>query len=529
MVTILNFKPTIDLLKWRPLTNPITNIGGTTGAVYINSCSDLRNNESRNPLIYFCVGSGSLHIYSPIGEDWQFHTTSALTAFPITAMFFMSGQGPRGTLAAGATTTTVTLTTALPASVGVNTLANKGDDVGFKIRIIGNSAGGSGKTEERTIITNTLGTTPTITLDSALSFTPALGDAYEFLSGRVYCLGSQPVAGSWKYYDVATNSVSGNLSTVNLPASWNGLAGGAALVGLDEQLVPYDKTPGEGFLGILTATGSAAGTLTGQVAGGDASVLANEYRNFQIRIVEDIAIPTAVGQRRNITSHTAGPSPVYTVPAWAVVPSATARYVIENNGDRIIAWITNTTGTFTYSISGDAWDLNTTFAIRPDTINLARAVQAFSIEPDSAKNARHSFIYTLANTSTGIDLFDIAGAATGLWTQYIVNRSVNTASFLTAGIGSIQDPFTEDGRYWYLNNTFGGVMLIFRFDMKNRNTEPVVRLKIPFGLPTSTTAVNPFSINLFIDGSTKLSFLNYLVSKSDYSGTQFFQLPLTIG
>ena len=64
----------------------------------------------------------------------------------------------------------------------------------------------------------------------------------------------------------------------------------------------------------------------------------NEYRNFQIRIVEDTVNPTAVGQRRNITSHTAGASPVYTVPAWTVTPSANANFVIENNGDRILLW-----------------------------------------------------------------------------------------------------------------------------------------------------------------------------------------------
>ena len=67
-------------------------------------------------------------------------------------------------------------------------------------------------------------------------------------------------------------------------------------------------------------------------------VLANEYRNFQIRIVQDTVNPTAVGQRRNITSHTAGASPVYTVPAWTVTPSANAIFVIENNGDRILYW-----------------------------------------------------------------------------------------------------------------------------------------------------------------------------------------------
>ena len=121
----------------------------------------------------------------------------------------MPAQGPRGVLAAGATTTSVVLSTALPAAVAPNQLANKGNSNGFKIRIIGNSAGGSGKIEERYIIGNTGGTTPTLYLDSPLSFTPAAGDAYEIRSGRLYMLSAGTLAaGCWKYYDIATNSFS---------------------------------------------------------------------------------------------------------------------------------------------------------------------------------------------------------------------------------------------------------------------------------------------------------------------------------
>ena len=71
----------------------------------------------------------------------------------------------------------------------------------------------------------------------------------------------------------------------------------------------YDTDPGKGFFDVLTATATGATSITGTVAGADAAVLLNEYRNFQIRIVEDTVTPTAVGQRRNITSHTAGASP----------------------------------------------------------------------------------------------------------------------------------------------------------------------------------------------------------------------------
>ncbi|WP_230679166.1 hypothetical protein, partial [Streptococcus pneumoniae] len=77
----------------------------------------------------------------------------------------------------------------------------------------------------------------------------------------------------------------------------------SAFVALDEQYVPYNHLPGEGFVRgtfahdtgrvSLAATATAAGTITGQSVGGDLAVLANEYRNFQIRIVQDTVTPAA--------------------------------------------------------------------------------------------------------------------------------------------------------------------------------------------------------------------------------------------
>ena len=59
-------------------------------------------------------------------------------------------------------------------------LANRGGsgDYGYKIRIIGLSAG---KIEERFIVGNTAGTTPTVYLDKPLTFVPTSADKYEIL------------------------------------------------------------------------------------------------------------------------------------------------------------------------------------------------------------------------------------------------------------------------------------------------------------------------------------------------------------
>lgn len=494
IVTTLNFKDVIDLLKWRPLSSiPFSN---TNFGLIV----DYRNNEDRSPFIYIYNNTTiQLINYNPM-TDGQNLLTVINIGSPFTFGVFMPAQGPRGTIAAGATTSSFTLTTALPATVGVNQLANRGDGRGFKVRVIGNAGGSSGKTEERLVVANTAGTTPTINVDTPFSFTPANGDAYEFLSGKIYLIGNSNVANAFKSYDILTNFTSAGLSVTNLPASWSD----ASMVGLDELYVPFDMAPGQGFFGNLVATATGAASLTGQATGGDAGVVINQYRNFQIRIIQDTATPTAVGQRRNITSHTAGPSPVYTVPAWAVTPSATASYVIENNGNRIIMWTNGTTQTSTYTISGDAWDANVTFAVRPVApgTNLF-SHQAFSIEPDvaSPSNARHSFIF--AFRAQNADLFDIAGAATGLWTTAVTygGGNVNTGA---AGVSSVHDPATNQGRYMYVY-AGSSSQTMYRFDMKNRMNEPFTPVPIPTG-PVSA-GLKLLGYALFKDGNTKLAFI----------------------
>lgn len=97
-------------------------------------------------------------------------------------------------------------------------------------------------------------------------------------------------------------------------------------------------------------------------------------------------------------SHTAGPSAVYTVPAWTVTPSASAVFVIENNSDRILLWTSVSTSTFTYNIAANAWDI-TTFAARPaGQAGGGMSCPSFFIRPGAAGQS-----YTVTNriTTTG--------------------------------------------------------------------------------------------------------------------------------
>lgn len=521
MATTLAFKDIIDLPEWRPIANAIT-----TNAAGMYTAFDQRGTEDRIPLIYYLTSAATLSAYNVKNDEWLALASPALTGtFGAGAGAILHpSQGPRGTITTGATTSTIVLSTALPAAVGSNQLANRGDGTrGFRIKIVGSSAGGSGKTEERLIIGNTAGTTPTIRVDTPFSFTPASGDTYEILSGRVFLLSAGTLAaGMWKYYDIATNSYSGNLATTNLPAT---VGTDSTLCALSERYNPYNRLAGDGFLvgastyngGIyncLLATGSSGTTLTGQASSGDAAVLANEYRNFQIRIVEDTAIPTAVGQRRNITSHTAGVSPVYTVPAWTVTPSTTCKYVIENNDDRIILWSSASTSSFCYNIAANTWD-TTTFAARGSAVGAGcKAEQAYGIVPDADKNARNSFIYSIrGGASSAIDVFDIAGAATGAWTNAI--NYGNLATTFTTGTSAAYDPNTNQGRYIYINQS--GTQRNLRFDCLNRVLESWAFLRYAQG---AVTVGEKSAMTFFYDGSTSLGFWMQL----KHTGTEFFQI-----
>jgi hypothetical protein len=328
------FKKVIDRMMWVQIA-PSPN----AHAAATQMCADMRNDSTRNPFVYTLVSNAVLNRFNIVTKSWQLAVANPLTAGTFgagAAIAFAPSFGAVGTIAAGATTTTFTLSTALPTAVGVNMLANRGGsgELGFRVRIIDTTAG---KVEERWVVGNTAGTTPTITVDAAFTFTPATGARYELLCGRLFMLGSGTVAaGVFRTFEPASNTLA-NRTTTSLPAT---LSTDSAMLVLDELYVPYNHAPGEGMvkgsflydtgLNSLTATATGASSLTGQATGGDAVVAVNEYRNFQIRIVQDTGTPAAVGQRRIIASHTAGASPVYTLgTAWTTQPSATAKYVIE--------------------------------------------------------------------------------------------------------------------------------------------------------------------------------------------------------
>lgn len=457
-------------------------------------CSDERSDVSRMPFVYALVNATTLNRYNIVTKSWNFVQSPALagTFAAGAAIDFVPSFGLVGTIAAGATTSKVTLSTALPTAVGVNMLANRGGsgDYGFKLRITDTVAG---KVEERYIITNTGGTTPAIRVHAPFSFTPATGARYEILAGRVFMLNAGTTASNiWRSLEVASNTLSSGLSTTGIPAT---IATDSSILVLDEQYTPYDMKPGEGMIKgtflydaghvsryALAATDSGASTLTGQASGGDAVVVANEYRNFQIRIVQDLTNPTAVGQRRIIASHTGGASPVYTLgTAWAVTPSVNAKYVIELP-NLILLRTSGTTTVYTYnytdatinngtnSIAANAW--STTYFGVAGAANAVGGMWAssYAIQPDIDRNSRHSFQYFFRGSSANIDVLDIAGSITGTWTSAVV---YDGSVALTTGSCGALAPNDNEGRMFYLNiYVASATNQIYRFDVQNRVMSP---------------------------------------------------------
>jgi hypothetical protein len=420
-----------------------------------------------------------------------------------------------------------------------NRLANRGDGKGMIIRVIGNGPGSSGKIEERHVVNNTVGTTPVITLDEPLSFTPVAGDSFEFLTGSFVAMntGTSSTTGIFKRYDITTGLTS-NLSTTGLLATIPTTSN--LFIATDEGYVPHTRKCYEGYYvgtatydtsntltggtkGCLQATATGATSLTGQASGGDAVIIANQYRNYQLRIVEDTAIPTAVGQRRRIISHTAGTSPVYTVAAWTVTPSATCKYVLENWTDNLLYFAGGTTVMYNYTHTNytgvgtlGAWD-TTTWAAKPNSSQSTGgfAVHTFGILPDSTNQAKASSIFLFRGSSQYFDLFDVAGAATGSWlnTLYVVDwPQFGIDSFGTTDQSTlVYNPHNQEGRYVYFypgtnsSTTTAGRSAI-KFDTKTWRYERISGVRMVSGTLSITAKLAWISV--FQDGNTKIAFWN---------------------
>ena len=513
MAILDKIKYGIDLPIWRQTSQMPAHAAG------VSLCADKRNRFSAYNAVFQLQSASALNIYYAPPNGYGAVVNPGLSAFGAGSdVVFVPSMSYVGSIGAGCTTTKI-ITTTNNGTWAQNGMV-LGENIGFKIRIIGNSAGSSGKIEERYVIANTSGTTPTIYLNEALSFTPANGDTYEILSGRVYCLGTTAGATQFRYYRIGIGDM---VSAANTTLT---IATDSSMIALDEAYVPYDNQPGEGMIvgvgtydttgtgtskNCLIATATASGTLTGETSAGDYDVIANEYRNFQIRIVEDTAIPTAVNQRRIIASHTAGTSPVYTLgSSWTVTPSATAKYVIELPNQILLFTVAAGTSIYTYnptaytinngtnSISTNTWSTSYYGARGTVVASGCFTIPSWGHRPtkqsDGTRLSRHSYIWSFRGGSTTLDMLDIAGGTTGAWTNgYSYNAQITSFS---TGSGADYAPVDQGGRWGYIVQ--GATNLMFRFDVKNIAMYPWTALPLQSG----TAAVgNRVAVTPYIDST----------------------------
>jgi hypothetical protein len=91
---------------------------------------------------------------------------------------------------------------------------------------------------------------------------------------------------------------------------------------------------------------------------------------------------------------------------------------------------------------------------------------SFGIEPDAAKNARHSFIHSFrGNGTTSLDVLDIAGAITGSFTNVVY---AGARAFQAGSCGKYA-PADLEGRFGYINiYVASAINQMYRYDVKNR-------------------------------------------------------------
>lgn len=546
----INHKDILDLMEWRSLSQQIS-LNNQAFANSLGSCiaEDYRNRDYASPLFYGQVSSGQMGYYHT-KNDAAILTTISMgmggTFSQGATVTFCPSLSPNGTIATGATTSSFTLTTALPASVTANQLTNRGDGKGFIVRVIGYS---SGKIEERRVIGNTSGTTPTIYLDKPLSFTPVSGDRYEFLSGSFVFLNTGILAANqFRRYDLLTNSFS-SLSTTNLIATVT--TSHNQLISMDEQYVPSDRNVGEGYVvgtatydtagdwvkKCLTSTATSATSITGQTSGGDVLVKNNYFRNFQIRIVEDTFNPTAVGQRRLITANTGN---VYTVATWTVTPTVGCKFVIENCTDNLIGFMGGATVTYNYKITNycggtaNTWDAGTTWGARATAMGQGGITWAqFGTPYDPNGVIKPCQIYSI-RTTANYDLFDITGAATGTWTNSLAPLNLANQAYGAWTMGSdyntfAYNPHTQNGKYAYFFQSTSSTSLTtqrpcMRVDLQSGMIEAIAGPKQVSGNNSVNYGKYAFT-TVYQEGNDKIAFYN--TPRPLSSNVDYIQLMLT--
>jgi hypothetical protein len=345
----------------------------------------------------------------------------------------------------------------------------------------------SGLRRKITGLINNAGT-GNITIQFAAVPTAVLtGNTFRIATGRFFVYsGGVTVAGSFKSFDIATMSWSGNLAITGLPTFANdgrmaiayqlpkvfdtGTATSAATNSISDTTKKWKVNQFAGnYVRITTGTGAnqalvqvvsntataiTTSTFTvtpdatsvysiedviaaGQATSGSTTTLVNsaktwavnQWTNFRVRITGG----TGLGQNALITSNTAT---TLTFPALATAPDSTSLYEIEGDENSIYLTGNGAVAMYKNSISANTWATvapTTARAVVPGaspSLNSAYYVD----EPNWANesdNLNGRYLYSFRGNGSGIcDRFDIAGGTAGAGAWLAVNFT-NGETFTT--------------------------------------------------------------------------------------------------
>ena len=465
MPTTQGNRPILDQKRWEWVTPaPAT---ASAGACIATA-------HSARPLALAVASSTVAYLYQPESDGWSQLPSPALAGtFGAGTAVCATGWSAGATAAATSITATGGSVTTIITSM---TLAR--DLRGYKVHIL--SGPNAGSTID--ITRNTIGAGSVITVPTqASAFTSST--VFRLLTPRWYVLNAGTLAaGSWKFYDFATN-VWVTCNQVGIPGSVNN----------DTGMVATPSVSGGGYLSLATGTSSGSNTST-TINDTSKSWTTNQWSNSQVRIVSG----TGAGQIRSISSSAATSLTVGS--AWAVTPDATSAYAIEGNDDYIYLKTSGGGTLWRYSISGNA----TTSLATTSVASTGFALHWISSANDPLWSSESAIIngrriYAFRGTGTAVlDVYDIP---TNTWTTI---PWASGAELFTTG-----SSYVDDAGFIYLQKESTGRW--FRLNVVTNEMEGWTTMLYTQG----TSAVgNRAWVHKYQDGATSITYVYFWLNSS---------------
>lgn len=423
----------------------------------------------------FMPDGGAIQLHATTGANWYDAredswvpmTSPALATFGAGACGAHTPIGPTGTALAGSTSTTLNTATAIRSPLKPGPDGRK-----YRVRI----TAGTGAGQERGILDNTSGTNAIVTVDSAWDVTPDATSVYLLLTGRWYFMGGgTTAAGSFKYWDHATQTWSGNLTVTGVPT----LTAECRLLSTPGMRGSNGKSLGAGAFantttGFTTGTATAGAATTLTDANGGVVWATNQWANSQVRIVSG----TGAGQVRSISSNT---GTVLTVSsAWTINPTAGSVYCIEGN-DNYLYLLGNAAVTlYRYDIAANTWSTLAPGVARGAVTGAGVWAEWISgvtgsdwTAPNAVRNGRR--IYSgRGGGSNVVDYYDIASNS---WTNAITYGKAGPVVFNT-GASAVYD---GDDFIYLLNPVASSVTWVYKLNVCDEVLQACAYLGVPQG------------------------------------------------